>query len=180
MTRAIKTRVRIRLYGQTLEGARVIRKVWMCGPESVLVLKALAFRNRGEAKDAYDLYYVLKHHDLRPVNASLVVDVSAGIGARLHTLRDRDPIDPDAIDAAVRTLREDFAGIDGLGPPERLPSLRPAWTTRCERTSSPPSLLSSRRSERRHARLPRPVPSVPPASSPLGQAAPWLADDGRE
>ena len=103
---AIKTRVRIRLDGHTLEGARVTRDVWVCGPEGFLVLKALAFRNRGEAKDAYDLYYVLKHHEMRP----------AGIGARLRTLRDRDPIELDAIGDAVRTLREDFAGIDGLGP----------------------------------------------------------------
>ena len=103
---AIKTRVHVRIDGHTLDGARVARDVWVCGPDGFLVLKALAFRNRGEGKDAYDLYYVLKHHDVR----------AAGIGSRLRVLRDRDPIDPDAIDDAVRTLREDFGGIDGLGP----------------------------------------------------------------
>ena len=103
---AIRTRLHARLDGRTLDGAWAERDVWVCGPEGFLLLKALAFRNRGEGKDAYDLYYVLKHHDMR----------AAGIGARFRMLRDRDPIDPDAIDDAIRTLREDFAGIDGVGP----------------------------------------------------------------
>jgi hypothetical protein len=103
---AIKTRVLVKIDGHTLDDARVVRDVWVCGPEGFLLLKALAFRNRGAAKDAYDLYYVLKHHELR----------AAGIGSRLRVLRDRDSIDPDAIADAVRTLRDDFGGIDGLGP----------------------------------------------------------------
>ena len=32
----------------------------MCGPGAFVVLKALAFRDRGEPKDAYDLVYVLR------------------------------------------------------------------------------------------------------------------------
>jgi hypothetical protein len=65
------------------------------------VLKALAFRNRGENKDAYDLFYVLR---------SFGSGVDA-VARRLLPLKD---------DAAARLafeyLREDFSEVDSVGP----------------------------------------------------------------
>jgi hypothetical protein len=103
---AMTTCVRVALEGRTLDGAEVERALWVCGPAGFVVLKALAFRNRGEGKDAYDLYYVLKHHDLGPI----------GIARELQALRANDPAEPDAIDDAIAILREDFLRFEGLGP----------------------------------------------------------------
>lgn len=36
------------------------RPITVCGPGAHVVLKALAFYHRGENKDAYDLYYVVR------------------------------------------------------------------------------------------------------------------------
>ena len=38
------------------------REVWVCGPGAYVVLKALAFRLRGENKDAYDLHYLVRNY----------------------------------------------------------------------------------------------------------------------
>ncbi len=58
---AFAERVDIRLDGRTLSGEHVRRTVPVCGPAAFIVLKALAFGDRGEPKDAYDLLYVLRH-----------------------------------------------------------------------------------------------------------------------
>ncbi len=34
----------------------------MCGPGAYVVLKSLAFRSRGENKDAHDLYYLVRNY----------------------------------------------------------------------------------------------------------------------
>ena len=57
---------------QTPMGELACRTVRVCGPAAFVVLKAHAFHNRGEPKDAYDLVYVLKHYgdgDCREVAA---------------------------------------------------------------------------------------------------------------
>jgi hypothetical protein len=46
---------------QTPAGELACRTVKVCGPAAFVVLKAHAFHNRSEPKDAYDLVYVLKH-----------------------------------------------------------------------------------------------------------------------
>ena len=46
------------LSGTTLSGARATRNTPVCGPGAFTVLKTLAFDNRTENKDAYDLFYV--------------------------------------------------------------------------------------------------------------------------
>jgi hypothetical protein len=51
----------IELDGHTLKGERAQRKVPVCGPAAFVVLKALAFGDRSEPKDAYDLVYVVRH-----------------------------------------------------------------------------------------------------------------------
>jgi hypothetical protein len=87
--------------GITIKGEKVCRKVKVCGPGAFIVLKALAFNNRGERKDAYDLYFTIKNYK------NGVDDVFD----HLKPLLD-DPIVKNAIDI----LRKEFSGLDGLGP----------------------------------------------------------------
>ncbi len=106
LTDAARTRVRVRIDARTLKDERATRDVWVCGPAGFVILKALAFRNRGEGKDAYDLFYVLKHH----------VDRPEGIAAGLASVRANDPAEPEAIEDAVQVLRDDFSVANGTGP----------------------------------------------------------------
>lgn len=98
---AFRDRVRVLLDGKTIKGEAARREVWVCGPGAFVVLKALAFRSRGENKDAYDLFYVVRSY------GSGVEDVAAALRPLLE--------DPDA-QRAVEILREDFTDHDGLGP----------------------------------------------------------------
>lgn len=98
---AFRDRHRVRLADRTLDNEAVARDVPVCGAGAFVVLKALAFRNRGENKDAYDLWYVLGHFG----------DSVEDVGARLRPLLD----DANAREA-VRALGEDFATLDSLGP----------------------------------------------------------------
>ena len=73
----------------------------MCGPGAYVVLKSIAFRLRGENKDAYDLYY-------------LVRNFGTGVGdvaARLKTL-----LPDSSAQQAIDYLREDFLVHEGVGP----------------------------------------------------------------
>lgn len=85
----------------TIHGERASRSVNVCGPGAYVTLKALAFRNRGENKDAYDLYYLLRSLD-------------GGVGATAAALHPH-LADPDA-QRAIEILRADFTQHDGLGP----------------------------------------------------------------
>lgn len=93
LTDAARTRVRVQVDAGTLNDERATRDVWVCGPAGFVILNALAFRNRGEGKDAYDLFYVLKHH----------VDRPEGIAAALASVRANDPSEPEAIEDATFT-----------------------------------------------------------------------------
>lgn len=98
---AFVDQIPVELDGLTVLGERAKRTVRVCGPGAFVVLKALAFRNRGENKDAYDLFYVLRNF---------------GSGAR--TVADRlRPFrrDPDA-EVALGHLKQDFSEIDSVGP----------------------------------------------------------------
>ena len=106
LTDADRTRVRMRLDGLTLNEEVATRNVWVCGPAGFVILKALAFRNRGEGKDAYDLFYVIKHHADRP----------EGVAATIARLRASEPAEPEAIEDALRILHEDFGDVDSVGP----------------------------------------------------------------
>jgi hypothetical protein len=92
---------RVQIDGKTILGEKANRLVTVCGPGAFVVLKALAFRNRGENKDAYDLYYVIRNF------GAGIEDV----GGPLRPLLD----DPEAR-TAVEILRDDFTVHDGLGP----------------------------------------------------------------
>lgn len=92
---------RVTLSGVTIFGERATRDVWVCGPGAYVVLKALAVRNRGENKDAYDLYYVLRNY------GAGVRDVASALRPFL--------IDQAAIQA-IAVLRADFLDHQGIGP----------------------------------------------------------------
>jgi hypothetical protein len=98
---AFRDRRKVILSGETIVGERATREMWICGPGAYIVLKALAFSLRGENKDAYDFFYVLKNY------GASVEDVVE----HLDPLRS----DPATIEA-VKILRRDFTDHDGPGP----------------------------------------------------------------
>jgi len=59
---AFRDRQKVTLEGKTLLGEKANREIWICGPGAYVVLKALAFNQRGENKDAYDLYFVIRNY----------------------------------------------------------------------------------------------------------------------
>ena len=87
----------VRVEGEALHGGMATRTVRVCGPGAFLVLKALAFRGRGETKDAYDLWYLLQHRQ-------------DAIG-RFKALT----ADPNT-KLAMTILEEDFASAGAIGP----------------------------------------------------------------
>lgn len=91
----------VKLSGLTTFGEAAVRDVWVCGPGAFLVLKALAFKNRGSRKDAYDLAYVLR-----------------GTGIRRTAMRLRTLANDAHVQEALGIIREDFTTHDGLGPRE--------------------------------------------------------------
>lgn len=98
---AFADQVEVVLDGVTVLNERARRTVRVCGPGAFVVLKALAFRNRGENKDAYDLVYVVRNcGTARPTVAD-----------RIRAFHD-DP----AAQLALAHLREDFAEVDSVGP----------------------------------------------------------------
>jgi len=100
---AFDERVAVELDGYTLKGERVRRTVPVCGPAAFVVLKALAFGDRGEPKDAYDLVYVVRHTPGR----------GRAIAERLAGHAENDPV---IVDQALTLLVRDFDTVDGLGP----------------------------------------------------------------
>jgi hypothetical protein len=98
---AFQNRHRLVLQGKTIFGENAVREAWVCGAGAFVVLKALAFHIRGENKDAYDLFYVIRNYgrgiadvatELRP----LLADKSAT--------------------AAIGHLRSDFLHPNAHGP----------------------------------------------------------------
>ncbi len=87
--------------GKTIFGEKAARDVWVCGPGAFVVLKALAFLGRGENKDAYDLYYLVRNF------GAGVEDVAACL---------RPLLGDDEAQRAFQVLRDDFLDHDGVGP----------------------------------------------------------------
>jgi hypothetical protein len=90
----------VTLDGETLHHERATRDVWVCEAGAFTVLKALAFRSRGENKDAYDLVYVLQNYGSR------IDDVFR----RLHPL-----LSSPSAQEALTVLVNDFSEIDHVG-----------------------------------------------------------------
>ena len=98
---AFQDRLLVRISGRTIFGERATREVPVCGPGAFVVLKGLAFNDRGENKDAYDLYYLLRNF------GSGVEDVAS----RLRLLRGEAEVEK-----AIEILRRDFNQHDDVGP----------------------------------------------------------------
>ena len=92
-------RRRVRVSGPTTFCEEAVRDIWVCGPGAFLVLKALAFRNRGGNKDAYDLAYILR-----------------GIGIEKTARCLRLLVDDPYVEEALEIIRQGFTTHDGLGP----------------------------------------------------------------
>lgn len=98
---AFRDRQRVQLEGLTILDEKAARQIWVCGPGAFVVLKALAFRGRGESKDAYDLFYLVRNYGTE-------VDE---VATCLQPLLDN----PEA-QRALQVLREDFLDHEGVGP----------------------------------------------------------------
>lgn len=98
---AFEDRRRVTLSGRTIRGEEAARTVWVCGPGAYVVQKSLALQERGENKDAYDLYYVVRNYGT-PID-----DVASSLKSLLH--------DPFA-EEALSILEQNFGEHDGIGP----------------------------------------------------------------
>ena len=96
---AFDDRCWVELAGTIPSGAKATRDVPVCGPGAFTVLKALAFGNRTENKDAYDLFYVWN---------------GLGVAAVAESLASLSP-NP-SVSSAPRVLERDFCSHDGPGP----------------------------------------------------------------
>lgn len=93
---------RVRVEGKTIMGETAARDVQLAGPAAFVVLKALAFKNRGENKDAYDLFYLVRHF------GSGIDDVVARFRPLLEAHADAQE--------ALAVLKSEFAELDCTGP----------------------------------------------------------------
>jgi hypothetical protein len=91
----------ITLDGKTIRGERAKRDIRVCGAGAFAILKALAFRIRGENKDAYDLFYLLRNYE-------------GGTSAVATAIRPL--LEDSATQEALGYLKEDFAELDSTGP----------------------------------------------------------------
>lgn len=98
---AWRDRQRIRLSGLTIAREHASRDVWVCGPAAFIILKALAFKDRGERKDAYDLFYMLRNYGNGP---HLIAERIRELREDVHTQK------------ALEIVRSDFTDIDHTGP----------------------------------------------------------------
>lgn len=98
---AFKDRQKVVLKGSTLLGEKARREIWVCGPGAFVVLKALAFAKRGENKDGYDLYYVIRNY-------------ASGVEAVYEHLKPL--LDEQETQEALKILKRDFSAPDQLGP----------------------------------------------------------------
>lgn len=89
--------------GHTLKGEQVKRVIPVCGPATFVVLKALAFSDRGEPKDAFDLVYVLRRWP-------------GGITDIVERLGPHTEADPGIVAEALGKLASDFYSPESHGP----------------------------------------------------------------
>lgn len=100
---AFDERVDVELDGLTVRGERLRRKVPVCGPGAFVLLKALAFADRMEPKDAFDLVYVLRRFPDAPT--SIVEQLV------LHAARNEA-----VVKSALGALAGDFEKAESIGP----------------------------------------------------------------
>jgi len=100
---AFDERQEVTVDGHTLKGEKASRVVPVCGPATFVVLKALAFADRAEPKDAYDLVYVLRRW---PAGAA---DIAERLARQATTHRA-------VIRRAIGALASDFELPESIGP----------------------------------------------------------------
>lgn len=100
---AFQERIEVEVEGETIKREKLRRRVPVCGPGAFVVLKALAFADRMEPKDAYDLVYVLRRFPESP----------RSIVERLAQHADQDK---GLIESALTALANDFEQIESVGP----------------------------------------------------------------
>lgn len=100
---AFEEREQVTLEGHTLKGERVTRTIPVCGPGAFVVLKAHAFADRGEPKDAFDLVYVIRRW---PGGVDTIADRLAR-HAEHHM---------DVVVGALELLARDFGSPSHIGP----------------------------------------------------------------
>jgi hypothetical protein len=98
---AFKNNRKVTLSGKTILGETAEREICVCGAGAFVVLKALAFHIRGENKDAYDLFYLLRNYGRG------VADVAAELQGLLSDA---------SAEKAMECLRGDFKDADSTGP----------------------------------------------------------------
>jgi hypothetical protein len=98
---AFQDKKKVPLKGVTLKGEKAEREIWVCGPGAFIVLKALAFHQRGENKDAYDLYFVIRNY------GSGIEEVCECLSPLLQETETKK---------ALEILSRDFVDPDSLGP----------------------------------------------------------------
>ena len=120
---AFRDREKIVLRGTTIAGEKATREIWVCGPGAFLVLKALAFRFRGENKDAYDIYFIIKNFGkgMEDIYHRLAPLLNDNVAIRALDILRNDFTDPDATgplraaeflyDTTNIEFRADFAGF---------------------------------------------------------------------
>ncbi|MGI8729176.1 MAG: nucleotidyl transferase AbiEii/AbiGii toxin family protein [Solirubrobacteraceae bacterium] len=91
------------LDGHTLDGDRIERTVYFCGPAAFIALKAFAFSKRTEPKDAYDLAYVLRRWP-------------EGMGDIATRMREHAEREPTLVIDILDVLDRDFENEDSIGP----------------------------------------------------------------
>ncbi|MCC6157885.1 MAG: hypothetical protein IT350_07510 [Deltaproteobacteria bacterium] len=98
---AFEHRISVTISGRTILGEEATRDIWVCDPGAFVVMKALSCGSRGENKDAYDLYYVVRNF------GNGIEDVLRYI----HPL-----VDHHDSRQAFAILRADFLAHDAIGP----------------------------------------------------------------
>lgn len=110
---AFQDRTKITISGKTPFGEKAKRDVWVCDPGAYIILKALAFDSRGENKDAYDLFYVIRnfgsgHEEVTKHILPLMISEYA---ERAIQILERDFSNPESI-GAVRVARFLYGRLD--------------------------------------------------------------------
>jgi hypothetical protein len=100
---AFDERQEVSMDGFTLKGEATHREIPVCGPGAFTVLKSLAFADRAEPKDAYDMIYVLRRWPKG------VRDIANRLAA--HATKHRD-----VVEDALRKLANDFRTPQSIGP----------------------------------------------------------------
>ena len=98
---AFRDREKVEISGTCLAGRERRVSIWVCGPGSYIVIKALMFEQRQFSKDAYDLFYVLRNY------GTGVHEVASRLAPLLHGSTQAA--------RAIEILQSDFADPNGEG-----------------------------------------------------------------